>query len=174
LEAVLHDRETPRLLHLATHGFFLKDQDPGALAETSDKRRKIQVSSTTAKPNLTIENPLLRSGIALAGANRTLQSGGVGNSDGIVTAEKVLGLRFRGTEMVVLSACDTGVGEVRAGEGVFGLRRAFLQAGAKSLVMSLWSVPDRETKELMIAFYTNIFFKKMKRSQALRQAALNR
>ena len=74
--------------------------------------------------------------------------------------------------MVVLSACDTGLGEVRNGEGVFGLRRAFIQAGTKSLVMSMWKVPDKETKELMVNFYNNIYKKGMNRCQALRQATL--
>jgi CHAT domain-containing protein len=74
--------------------------------------------------------------------------------------------------MVVLSACDTGLGEVKTGEGVFGLRRAFTQAGAKSLVMSMWKVPDKETKELMIQFYKNIYSGGMNRCQAIRQASL--
>jgi len=103
-----------------------------------------------------IENPLLRSGIAIADANNALKSGATERSDGFVTAEKILGLKLRGTDMVVLSACDTGLGEVKAGEGVYGLRRAFTQAGTLSLVMSMWQVPDQETKELMVEFYKNI------------------
>jgi len=119
-----------------------------------------------------IENPLLRSGIVLAGANNALSSDDLKKSDGIVTAEKILGLRLRGTDMVVLSACETGMGEVKAGEGLYGLRRAFTQAGAKSLVMSMWPVPDKETKELMIEFYTKIKSDEINRCQALRQAAI--
>lgn len=76
-----------------------------------------------ASRKVKIENPLLRSGIALAGANNALKFGGTQRSDGIVTAEKILGLKLRGTDMVVLSACDTGLGEVKAGEGVYGWRR---------------------------------------------------
>jgi CHAT domain-containing protein len=119
-----------------------------------------------------IENPFLQSGFVLAGANNALRSRGSKNFDGVITAEKILDLKLMGTDMVVLSACNTGVGEVKRGEGVFGLRRAFTQAGAKSLVMSMWSVPDKETKELMVEFYKNILSGKMNRCQALKQAAL--
>jgi CHAT domain-containing protein len=174
LEEVLRTKGAPKILHLATHGFFLTDLDLTSLMDESMVRGMQQISGLpipTGK-KARIENPLLRSGIALAGANKALESGDAGKSDGIVTAEKILGFRLRGTEMVVLSACETGVGEVKTGEGVFGLRRAFTQAGAKSLVMSMWSVPDKETRELMIQFYRNILSGKMNRCQALRQAAL--
>ncbi|WP_353260156.1 CHAT domain-containing protein, partial [Prochlorothrix hollandica] len=113
---------SPQILHLATHGFFLPmDSDGG-------------------------ENPLLRSGLILAGANQRLgDPGSSGGEDGILTALEVSGLDLQNTEMVVLSACETGLGEVTDGEGVYGLRRAFTLTGAASQVMTLWSVPDRET-----------------------------
>ena len=113
------------------------------------------------------EDPLCHSGIALAGANLALRGKG---TEGIVTAEKFLSLPLTGTEIVTLSACQTGLGDISSGEGVFGLRRAIIQAGAKGMVMSLWSVPDTETQELMQAFYENII-KGMSKAQALRQAA---
>ena len=172
-EAALFGHNAPRILHLATHGFFLSDQDLSGLVDKNAMSGMASMSAPFIKKGkaVQIENPLLRSGIALAGANATLKAEGPQKSDGIVTAEKILGLRLRGTEMVVLSACETGLGKVKAGEGVFGLRRAFVQAGTKSLIMSMWSVPDNETRELMIQFYKNIQ-SGMSRGQALRQAAL--
>ncbi len=175
LEEVLRQRAAPRILHLATHGFFLSDQDLGPLPDDPFRGGDLERpaarprSSGSARP---LEDPFLRSGFALAGANQALRAEDPERSDGIVTAEKVLGLRLQGTELVVLSACDTGVGAVKSGEGVYGLRRAFTLAGAKSLVMSLWSVPDRETQELMVQFYRNLLSGTLSRAQALRQAAL--
>jgi CHAT domain-containing protein len=104
------------------------------------------------------ENPLLRSGIVLAGANQ-MDDESLSNTvdDGWVTAEEIaLHVDLRGTELVVLSACETGLGDVRNGEGVSGLRRAFLHAGAQTLVTSLYKVPDRETQELMQEMYTRL------------------
>ncbi|MEW6666720.1 MAG: tetratricopeptide repeat protein [Thermodesulfobacteriota bacterium] len=174
LEEVLRQKGTPSILHLATHGFFLNDLDLSGLRDESDARGIVLQTAPPPRPakGVKIENPLLRSGIALAGANNALKAGELEKSDGIVTAEKILGLRLRGTDMVVLSACETGLGEVKSGEGVYGLRRAFIQAGTRGLVMSMWSVPDRETKELMVEFYRNVMSEKMNRCQALRQAAL--
>ena len=174
LEEVLRLRGTPSILHLATHGFFLKDQDLDNIPPDSTARGFDSFSIPVKRKGVKvrIENPMLRSGFALAGANKSLQVMDEQMDDGIVTSEEILGLRLRGTDMVVLSACDTGLGDVSTGEGVFGLRRAFAQAGAKSLIMSMWSVPDKETRELMIEFYKNIKSSKMNRCQALRQAAL--
>jgi len=127
LEEVLRQRQSPSILHLATHGFFLSDLKLSDLG-TEGFDRGFQQISMLQRPTgkkIKIENPLLRSGIALAGANNALKYSEVNRSDGIVTAEKILGLRLRGTNMVVLSACETGLGEVKTGEGVFGLRRAF-------------------------------------------------
>jgi len=174
-EEVLMNKHTPEILHLATHGFFLTDQDvsgSGRGWQPADLPGQSENPSKGIEREINIENPLLRSGIFLAGASRSLLTGGTEKSDGIVTAEKILGLNLHGTKMVVLSACDTGLGDVKSGEGVYGLRRAFTQAGAKSLVMSLWKVPDRETKELMVQFYRNIKSGEMNRCQALRQATL--
>ena len=159
LEEVLRNLSQPQILHLATHGFFLSDVQLKRL--TGRKKDKAGDGYV---------NPLVRSGLALAGANKALAGGG---ADGIVTAEKVLGLKLRGAELVVLSACETGLGEVKSGEGVFGLRRAFTQAGVGGLVMSMWSVPDLETKELMLGFYNRINKGGLDHAQALRLAALD-
>ncbi|MCP4398360.1 MAG: CHAT domain-containing protein [bacterium] len=172
-EAELRNHPSPRILHLATHGFFLADQDISAFVSPvrGEMLTFTQQPAQPARPFAQFENPLLRSGLALAGANTAGKQEGA--TEGIVTAEKILGLQLQGTELVVLSACETGMGEVQAGEGVFGLRRAFTQAGTKSLVMSLWSVPDKETQELMVQFYQNLLAGKLNRREALRQAALH-
>jgi CHAT domain-containing protein len=118
-----------------------------------------------------VANPLLRSGLALAGANSWL--GGLslpdGAEDGLLTAEDVSAMDLRQTELAVLSACDTGLGESEFGEGVMGLRRAFVLAGAKTLVMSLWKVPDAATAELMTEFY-RLLLADVPRAEALRQS----
>ena len=155
LEEVLKGMATaPMALHLATHGYFCEDIDLGE--------------------NKMLENPLLRSGLALAGANRLMgeeQRVESESEDGILTAFEASGLNLVGTDLVVLSACETGVGEVENGEGVYGLRRAFQHAGARTIVMSLWKVPDKETRDLMDGFYKNWLAGQPKKD-ALRQAAL--
>ena len=176
LETRLKACHSPRILHLATHGFFLANRAAGDAAG----RRGLGAWSETAGSGqtptagmLNLENPLLRSGLALAGANTWCRGGAPpeGAEDGILTAEDVTGLDLTGTEMVVLSACETGLGEVRTGEGVFGLRRAFVLAGARTIVMSLWKVPDQQTQELMEDFYRRVLGGQP-RAAALRAAQL--
>ncbi len=158
-EAQLKHLHGPRLLHVATHGFFLRDQPIPADALKpvgfSPDQRPVRVS----------ENPLLRSGLALAGANAR-RSGT--NDDGILTAFEAAQLDLRGTELVILSACETGVGEVKNGEGVYGLRRALVLAGAETQVTSLWKVADDATKDLMVDYYRGLL-KGEGRSGALRE-----
>ncbi|MYL84262.1 CHAT domain-containing protein [Desulfovibrio aerotolerans] len=168
VEELLMSRKAPNILHLATHGFFLPDQDmPRATSETPAEKKLLKERGTI------FENPLVRSGIALAGANGSLTADKSMAGDGLVTAEKVLGLNLQGTKLVVLSACESGVGEIRSGEGVFGLRRAFMQAGAKSQIMSMWPVPDAQTKDLMTNFYTRLRTDAVNPAVALRQATLD-
>jgi CHAT domain-containing protein len=105
-----------------------------------------------------VNNPMHRSGLALAGAQHTLEAWARGevppsDNDGILTAEEVGGLKLNATWMVVLSACDTGTGEAKAGEGVLGLRRGFVQAGCQNLLMTLWSISDDTTVQIMLDFY---------------------
>jgi CHAT domain-containing protein len=114
------------------------------------------------------ENPLVRSGLALAGANRAAEAGP--GDDGILTALEISGMDLRGTELVVLSACDTALGDIEVGEGVFGLRRAFTLAGARILMMSLWPVQDDVTVQQMKDFYTTLG--RMPSAEALREAQL--
>lgn len=172
LKARLKGCRSPCILHLSTHGFFLKDQtdDSGHGLIEFRAAGAYEGERFLSSP---LENPLLRSGLALAGVNTWLKRGQVMTEaeDGLLTAEDVTGLDLLDTELVVLSACETGLGEVRVGEGVFGLRRAFVLAGAKTLVMSLWKVPDAQTCELMKDFYDRILLGQP-RVDALRAAQL--
>jgi CHAT domain-containing protein/tetratricopeptide (TPR) repeat protein len=161
-KAMLQRLDGPRMLHIASHGFFLED----AARETPPAAPPI--SGTRAMTaSVAVENPLLRSGLAFAGANL----GEGRRDDGILTALEASGLNLWGTKLVTLSACDTGVGEVRNGEGVYGLRRAFVLAGAETLVMTLWPVSDSMTREPMAAYYAGLRAG-LGRGDALRQAKL--
>src|SRR5204863_9718844 len=117
------------------------------------------------------ENPLLLSGLALSSANNRALASADGD-DGILTAEEVAGLDLSGVEWAVLSACDTGVGEIAAGEGVFGLRRAFQVAGARTVIMSLWSVDDEATRSWMRALYEGRFQRALSTADAVHAANL--
>ncbi|MFM8913204.1 MAG: CHAT domain-containing protein, partial [Flammeovirgaceae bacterium] len=149
----------PQLMHIATHGYFLADDDLQSDA--------MGVSAESAK-----NNPLLRSGLLLAGAAKNSNQVDLASNDnGILTAYEAMNLPLDGTDLIVLSACETGLGDVRAGEGVYGLQRAFLVAGANALIMSLWKVDDAATQQLMTNFYTN-WAKGGNKQKAFKQAQL--
>lgn len=137
---------SPLILHIATHGFFLSDVD-----NNKDMVMGIQVSKAK-------NNPLLRSGLMLTDAGKVYSNEPVfdNQSNGVLNAYEAMNLDLEGTELVVLSACETGAGEVRNGEGVYGLPRAFQVAGADNIIMSLWKVDDTATQELMTDFYNNL------------------
>jgi len=168
-ETALKKASGPRILHIATHGFFLPAEPAPAaeIAALSGGPPMGVFAAQAAADQSGPENPLLRSGLALAGANK-LSSGG---EDGVLTALEAAGLDLWGTQLVVLSACETGVGKVTEGDGVHGLRRALVIAGAETLVMSLWQVDDKATRELMTGYYERLR-QGEGRSEALRQVQL--
>lgn len=161
-EELLKGARSPAVIHIATHGFFLGEatQVSGAPVDTAEARL------TAAS-----QNPLVRSGLALSGANGWLRGEllSQGIDDGIVNGEDIVAMDLTATELVVLSACETGLGDMVAGEGVMGLRRAFAVAGARTLVLSLWKVPDEQTQLLMTHFYEALIAGKG-RADALRHA----
>lgn len=146
------------ILHIATHGYFLKDVEKTSWP--------IGVHTDYAKDNV-----LLRSGLMLTGASEAdkLMPGLDSSNNGIMTSYEAMNLDLKGTNLVVLSACETGLGEVKAGEGVYGLQRAFLVAGAEAIIMSLWKVDDEATQQLMNNFYAN-WVKTNDRTKAFKQA----
>jgi len=168
-KAALSQVRSPRLLHIATHSFFLDDRqltsaaERGAQALIDDPERALQRLEARG---VHIESPLLRSGLALAGANEHKE-----DDNGILTALEVTGLNLWGTKLVALSACGTGLGEVKNGDGVHGLRRALVLAGAETQVMSLWAVSDKATRELMVAYYDRLK-QGQGRGEALRRVQL--
>ena len=161
-EAGLKSVKAPMLMHIATHGYFLKDVDQEGTA--------FGVHLENAN-----DNPLLRSGLMLANAASTMSGKAMpnleSNDNGILTAYEAMNLNLEGTNLIVLSACETGLGDVKAGEGVYGLQRAFLVAGAEALIMSLWKVDDAATQLLMTNFYTN-WIKLGNKQKAFKQAQL--
>lgn len=165
-EDQLKTAKSPRILHIATHGFNLASTH-GSDSDPSKRGMKIKAASTeqsstessTILPNEL--NPMFRTGLALSKANDTFSAWIEGkqppsDNDGILQAGEVPTIDLSGTWIVVLSACQTGEGEAMGGEGVFGLKRGFLQAGANNLLMTLWPIADKETSEMMTDFYRKI------------------
>lgn len=155
---------SPNIIHIATHGFFFPDPKEhiptNGTIETIESKFKIS------------EQPMIRSGIVMAGGNYAWKTGKPyheGLDDGILTAREISQMNLAQTELVVLSACETGLGDIKGNEGVYGLQRAFKIAGAKYLLMSLWQVPDRETMEFMTTFYSHWLSEKMSIPEAYHQ-----
>ncbi len=161
LKDTVTQAHSPRVVHIATHGFFLSDEELKANAATAGKPANVD------------EDPMLRSGLFFAGADRARQGAApeAGVDDGVLTAYEASQLNLEGTELVVLSACETGLGKELNVDGVFGLRRGLQEAGAGAVMMSMWSVPDQETQELMSLFYRK-WLGGMEKPEALRQAQL--
>ena len=176
-EAALRTLRGPRILHIATHGFFLPDL-PSPAPELAGSAPRTE----TRFQRPLNESPLLRSGLALAGANRRgpasreTSGGGEGQhdpqDDGVLTALEASALDLQGTELVVLSACETGVGDVARGDGVVGLARALVLAGSRTQVMSLWQVDDEATRVMMVDFYQRLA-RGEGRAEAMRNARLS-
>jgi len=141
---LLEGPQAPSILHIATHGYFFEPLKAGRKVPNNARGRIMAA-----------KNPLLRSGLALSGANYAWKKGKtIANiEDGILTAYEIANQNLSKTKLVVLSACETGLGDVVSGEGVFGLQRAFKMAGVENMLISLWKVPDQQTQELMAAFY---------------------
>ena len=157
LKQVMGQERGPGIVHLAMHGFFLSDKEVAQKSKTGQ--------------HAPVEDPMLRSGLFFAGANR-FRSGAApapGLDDGVLTAFEASQLNLEGTQLVVLSACETGLGQQSNSEGVFGLRRGLQEAGADAVMMSMWSVPDKETQELMTLFYEK-WLSGLDKPEALRKA----
>jgi len=155
----------PNILHIATHGFFKPERNLGE--RNSGERNPGERNSPLQGERNVVENPLLRSGLVLAGVTIGQSAG----DDGVLTALETTNLNLVGTKLVVLSACDTGKGDIKIGQGVYGLRRALVIAGSESQLISLWKVSDDATKDLMVAYYGRLQ-KGEGRSEALRQIQL--
>jgi CHAT domain-containing protein/Tfp pilus assembly protein PilF len=161
----LSGRNDAGILHISTHGFFIIDT-------AKEDTKTIFRMTETKQISRILDNPLYRSGIVLSGASTaaTEEIKSDTTENGIITAYEISLMDLTGTELVVLSACETGLGDIRGGEGVYGLQRAFKTTGAKNVIMSLWKVPDAETAELMKMFYENWLTKGMEKREALLEA----
>ena len=160
LESAFKALHGPRVLLLSTHGYFLRDQLFDRLPQTAAGRRawdslnRDRLFDSIRDQVTFVPEPLLRCGLALAGANQHQRFRDA--NDGILTGLEILGTDLHGTQLVVLDACETGVGAVREGEGTAGLHQAFHLAGAGVVVASLWSIPSKPSNQLLMSFFTNL------------------
>ena len=154
---------SPRVMHIATHGFFFPKQENEY--DPISQLMGLEI-------NKTYEHPLMRSGLLLSGAQNTIRGENLVGDNGVLTSLEARELNFSETELVVLSACETGVGSFVSGEGVYGLQRSILEAGAENVIMSLWKVDDIATQMLMTTFYTNWIEKGMTKRESLKQAQI--
>ncbi len=174
-QAFLRAAAEHRYLHLATHGFFAPENREAATATVPAEANRLGQMLLRGK-ELSGSHPGLLSGLALAGANRAGTARAVADAevdDGILTAEEIGAQNLDGVQLVMLSACETGLGKVSGGEGLLGLQRAFQAAGAETVVASLWKVPDGATRDLMERFYEKHWQKNMGILPALREAQLS-
>ncbi len=145
------------LLHISTHGFFYPE--PG-ITQSENESGEVKFRGVRGYglwQFVNNKNPLMRSGLVFSGANQVWNDDVfIGCEDGMLTAEEVAVMDLRKCDLVVLSACETGLGDIKGSEGVYGLQRAFKMAGVKYIIMSLWQVPDKETVEFMETFYTKL------------------
>ena len=153
----------PRILHIATHGFYFTEDQA---SRAKERIRLLGMADASGQREVSSEDKALtRSGLLMAGVNVLKdQDLPMEADDGILTAQEISRLDLRGLDLVVLSACKTGNGDINQGEGVFGLQRGFKKAGAQTLVMSLWEVADDATQILMTAFYDNLLKGQSKRN----------
>lgn len=164
------DGTKPKVIHIATHGFYLTENE-------ADKAKFARpeldfLTDGSQKEGRQIEHkPMTRSGLLLSGCNHTIHHEQIpdGEEDGILTAQEISTLDLRGLDLVVLSACQTGLGDIISGEGVFGLQRGFKKAGAKTIIMSLWNVNDESTMKMMTSFYHH-YLEGMSKEEAFRIA----
>ena len=170
-EAIKRNLDRHTHVHLATHGYFQPEGLPSAWKKAQEEAEKDRGGAFLEETEKTITGylPGLLSGLVFAGANAEPEEG---RDNGLLTAEEVTYLDLKRCELIVLSACETGLGRPEGGEGMIGLRRSFRQAGARTVISSLWKVRDDSTQELMERFYENLWLKKMGKLEALRQAQL--
>ncbi len=164
------DGTKPKMMHIATHGFYLTEEE-AKLSNFARPQMELMMGDNQRAGRPVEDKPMTRSGLLFSGCNHAIHHEPIpdGVEDGILTAQEISTLDLRGLDLVVLSACQTALGDIASGEGVFGLQRGFKKAGAKTIIMSLWKVDDEATRILMVELYRNLMSGKSKQ-QSLKDA----